>query len=82
MADHAQFDHRLESLVIERRTDYDADLAELTPDDRHWLAATLHAAPQRATHLHYERQHTGFAREITATRADVERLYRERVLKS
>lgn len=80
MAAHDHFDRRLESLVMERRTVFGDDLADLSDEDRRWLAETLHAAPQRAAKVGYERQHTGFCRIITATRADVERLYRERIL--
>lgn len=80
MAAHDHFDRRLESLVMERRTIFGDDLAELSDDDRHWLAISLHAEPHKAAKVHYERQHTGFCREIVATRADVERLYRERIL--
>ena len=80
MAAHDHFDRRLESLVMEQRTIFGKDLAELSEEDRHWLAVALHAEPQKAKQVHYERQHTGFCREIVATRADVERLYRERIL--
>lgn len=80
MAAHDHFDRRLESLVMERRTIFEDDLAEFSDDDRQWLATALHAEPQKAQKVHYERQHTGFCREIVATRADVERLYRERIL--
>ena len=80
LAAHDHYDRRIESLVMERRTVFADDLAELSPDDRRWLAEALHAAPHKATTVRYERQHTGFCREILATRADVERLYRERIL--
>jgi hypothetical protein len=80
MAAHDHYDRKLEILVMERRTSFDAELAELSDDDRRWLAEALHAEPHRASQVRYERQHTGFCREIAATRADVERLFRERVL--
>jgi hypothetical protein len=80
MAAHDHYDRRMESLVMERRTVFGDDLAELSPDDRRWLAEALHAAPHKAVKVCYERQHTGFCREIVATRTDVERLYRERIL--
>ena len=80
MAAHDRYDRRIDVLVMERRTAFADDLGMLADDDRRWLAAALHAAPARAARLRYERQHTGFCREITATRADVERLYRERRL--
>ena len=56
------------------------ELAELSAEDRRWLAEALHAEPHKAAKVGYERQHTGFCREIVATRGDVERLYRERIL--
>lgn len=80
MAAHDHFDRRLESLVIERRTVFGDDLAGLSEEDHHWLAEALHAEPHKAAKVRYERQHTGFCREIVATRADVERLYRERII--
>lgn len=80
MAGYNRYDRRLETLVMERRTLFDDDLAGLSDDDRRWLAETLHIEPHKAEHVRYERQHTGFCREIAATRADVERLYRERIL--
>ncbi len=80
MAAHERYDSRIESIVMERRTEFADDLGELTNYARRWLAAALHADPRHAARLRYERQHTGFLREITATRADVERLYRGRIL--
>ncbi|HEX6987534.1 MAG TPA: hypothetical protein VF170_19300 [Planctomycetaceae bacterium] len=80
MAAHDHYDRRLESLVMERRTVFGEDLAGLSEEDRRWLAEALHAEPHKAAKVRYERQHTGFCREIVATRADVERLYRERIL--
>lgn len=80
MAAHDHYDRKMEILVMERRTIFAADLAELSDEDRHWLAEALHAEPHKAAQVSYERQHTGFCRQIVATRKDVERLYRERVL--
>ncbi|MGC1272126.1 MAG: hypothetical protein WBC44_00360 [Planctomycetaceae bacterium] len=80
MAAYDHYDRRLETLVMEQRTLFGDELAELSDDDRRWLAATLHIEPHKAARVRYERQHTGFCREIIATRADVERLYRERIL--
>jgi hypothetical protein len=80
MAAHDHFDRRLESLVIERRTVFGDDLAELSEEDHRWLGEALHAEPHKAAKVRYERQHSGFCREIVATRADVERLYRERII--
>lgn len=80
MAAHDHYDRKLETLVMERRTRFAPDLVKLSDDDRRWLAEALHAEPHKAAEVRYERQHTGFLREIVATRSDVERLYRERVL--
>ena len=80
MGAYDHFDRRLETLVMEERTLFDEDLRALTDEDRDWLARALHAEPWRAAEVKYIRHHTGFCREIQATRADVERLYRERIL--
>jgi hypothetical protein len=80
MPAYDRFDRRLETLVMEQRTLFDDELNELSDDDRRWLAAAMHREPYRAACVRYERQHTGFCREIVATRGDVERLYRERIL--
>ncbi|QDT16968.1 hypothetical protein [Alienimonas californiensis] len=79
MASLKQYDPRLETLVMELRTRFDDECGALSPEDRRWLAERLHAAPQTAGSLEYVRTATGFARSITATRADVERLYRAEV---
>ena len=76
MASLKKYDPRLETLVMERRTRFDAECGDLSTADRRWLADRLHAAPETAGSLEYVRTATGFARTVTATRADVERLYR------
>jgi len=73
------YDPRIDSLVMETRTYWDPELANLPETDKVWLARALHDEPQKAAKIHYERSHTGFTREITVTVADVERLYQERV---
>ena len=79
MASLKTYDPRLESLVMELRTRFDAECGGLDGADRRWLAARLHARPAAAGSLEYVRTPTGFARTITATRGDVERLYRHEV---
>ena len=79
MSSLKKYDPRLESLVTERRTRFDEECGDLRPDDRRWLADVLHADPPGASRIEYVRTPTGFARTLTATRADVERLYRQRV---
>jgi hypothetical protein len=80
MAADDKYDARRETLVMETRTNWDSDpeLAGLSQTDKEWLARAVHEQPEKAARIAYERSHTGFCREITVTRADVERLYRER----
>jgi hypothetical protein len=91
MASYKTFDPRLESLVVETRTVFDPDVeAEIQVLDEHLdadadadvdthqrLSALIHSKPQLATRIFYERAHTGFTREITVTRSDIERLFSE-----
>ncbi len=91
MASYKKFDPRLESLVVETRTVFDSEVeAEILELDEHLdsaegsdvdthekLSALIHSQPQLASQIFYERAHTGFTREITVTRADVERLFTE-----
>ena len=79
MANLKKYDPRLESLVIETRTFWDPSIGEISDEDRHWLASSLHQHPELASNVKYERSHTGFTREITVTVADIERLYHERL---
>lgn len=74
----AKFDPRVEALVIETRTEWDPEVGELTPEDMAWLSAAVHAKPQAASNIAYERAHTGFTRIITVTVDDVQRIYQER----
>jgi hypothetical protein len=73
-----KYDPRREQLVMETRTLWAPDLSKLSEADKQWLAKAVHAAPDRAAKIAYERSHTGFIREITITLADVQRLYQER----
>jgi hypothetical protein len=79
MANLNKYDPRLESLVMETRTSWDPSVGDLKEEDRRWLASSLHQHPELASKILYERSHTGFAREITVTVADIERLYQERM---
>lgn len=78
MAAEEKYDPRRETLVIETRTNWDPELANLSEADKQWLSQAVQAQPEKAARIAYERGHTGFTREITVTVADVERLYRER----
>jgi len=73
-----KYDPRRETLVMETRTFWDPELSNLTPADKSWLAHAVHASPEQAIKINYERSHTGFVREITVTVADVERIYQEK----
>jgi len=91
MASYKKFDPRLESLVVETRTVFDPEVeseiqqldeqldsgASTDVDTHQRLSALIHSKPQLATQILYERAHTGFTREITVTRSDVERLFSE-----
>jgi hypothetical protein len=76
MAAEESYDARRETLVNETRTLWDPELARLSEADKQWLARAVHARPDQAAKIGYERSHTGFIRQITVTVADVERLYR------
>lgn len=73
------YDPRLETLVMETITHFDPEIAKLPEQDRARLSNELHASPQLASKIHYERMHTGFTREITVTLKDVERLYEAKI---
>ena len=91
MASYKKFDPRIELLVVETRTVFDpeveAEIQQLDSeldgqidgdvDTHQLLSALIHSKPELATQIFYERAHTGFTREITVTRADVERLFTE-----
>lgn len=81
MASENEFDPRRETLVMETRTLFAPELKTLSATDREWLAEAVHAEPELASKLVYERSHTGFIREITIGVADVSRLYQQRVSK-
>ena len=91
MASYKKFDPRIELLVVETRTVFDPEVeaeiqqldselevqADGDVDTHQLLSALIHSKPELATQIFYERAHTGFTREITVTRADVERLFTE-----
>ncbi|MCH8828542.1 MAG: hypothetical protein IID45_03090 [Planctomycetes bacterium] len=79
MANMKKYDPRLDALVMETRTEWDADIGDLDAADQRWLAEAVHQDPQSAAKIEYERSHTGFTRLITVTVADIERLYDQRV---
>lgn len=77
MADYNKFDRRVDSLVVETRTKFASDVVGLSAEDSKWVAAAIHAKPELASQISYERAHTGFCREITVTAADISRLYEQ-----
>lgn len=69
-----EFDKYREALVIETRTIWPDDLADLDEGAKARVAQRLHAAPEQAASLDYERLHSGFARVITVTAEDIARV--------
>lgn len=78
MAGLNKFDPRVETLVIETKTEWDPDVGDLTAEDQEWLSNAVHANPADASKILYERAHTGFTRIITVTVEDIQRIYQER----
>ena len=73
-----KFDARIDALVMETRTHWDSSVGNLSDEDRRWVARSIHDQPQLASHIAYERSHTGFTRTITVTLEDIQRLYLSR----
>ena len=70
-----KFDARIDDLVMETRTLWDASVGDLSAEDRRWVAAEIQKEPELATNIAYDRSHTGFTRTITVTLEDIQRLY-------
>jgi hypothetical protein len=68
------FDPYREALVVEQQTVWPEEFDDWSAADRQRVEALLHAAAEDASDLDYVRQHTGFARVITVTAADLERV--------
>lgn len=68
------FDPYREALVVEHHTHWPEAYEDWSDDDKSRVEPLLHATPQEAADLDYIRQHTGFARVITVTEADLERI--------
>jgi hypothetical protein len=68
------YDPYREALVVENHTLWPAEYEDWSDADKARVEALLHAAPQEAADLDYVRQHTGFARVITVTSADLDRV--------
>ena len=70
-----KYDARVDDLVMETRTLWDASVGDLSEEDRRWVASEIHKTPSLAANISYERSHTGFTRVITVTLEDIQRLY-------
>jgi hypothetical protein len=68
------FDPYREALVVEQHTSWPAEYEDWSAADKLRVEDLLHAAPAEAAELDYVRQHTGFARVITVTQADLDRV--------
>lgn len=68
------FDAYREALVVENHTIWPGDYEDWSDADKARVERLLHASPQEAADLDYVRQHTGFARVITVTAADLDRV--------
>ena len=69
-----EFDRYREALVIENVTVWPEDAGDIDDASQARIAQRLHAEPEKAADLKYERLHTGFARVITVTPEDVARI--------
>jgi hypothetical protein len=68
------FDPYREALVVENHTVWPDAYEDWSEADKARVETLLHAAPQEAAELDYVRQHTGFARVINVTPADLDRV--------
>jgi hypothetical protein len=68
------YDPYREALIVETLTIWPDELSNLEPAERKRIEEQLHAQPQEAPGLAYVRLHAGFARHITVTAEDIERL--------
>lgn len=68
------FDPYREALVVENHTVWPEAYEDWSEADKARVESLLHASPRDAAELDYVRQHTGFARVITVTAGDVERV--------
>ena len=68
------FDPYREALVVENHTVWPDDYEDWSAADKARAETLLHNSPREAAELDYVRQHTGFARVIPVTPADLERV--------
>ena len=69
-----QFDPYRDALVVEKHTVWPDEYEDWSENDRSRIENLLHAAPEEVLDLDYVRQHSGFARIITVTPDDLERV--------
>ncbi len=68
------FDPYREALVMEHHTNWPEAFEDWSATEKARVEQLLHASPAEASDLDYLRQHTGFARVITVTPEDIERV--------
>jgi len=68
------FDPYREALVVEQHTVWPDEYEDWSGADKQRAEALLHTRPEDVADLQYLRQHTGFARVITVTAADLDRI--------
>lgn len=68
-----KFDPYRESLIVEEKTIWPDELADVPDETRIKIAQRLHADAATCSNLEYIRLHTGFCRQITVTPDDVAR---------
>jgi hypothetical protein len=72
MAD--KFDAYREALVMELATVWTAEYDAWDASEKARVEKLLHESPAEAADLEYVRQHSGFARQITVTPEDIQRV--------
>jgi len=68
------FDAYRDALVVETKTIWPDELADIGPQERCRVEHRMHAEPQSACELAYVRLHAGFCRQITVTAEDLQRV--------
>ena len=63
-----------DALVVEKHTVWPDEYEDWSESDRSRVENLLHASPEEVLDLDYVRQHSGFARIITVTPDDLERV--------
>ena len=67
------FDAYRDALVVETKTIWPEEFADVGPEERRRVEERLHADPPNARELAYVRLHAGFCRQITVTAEDLQR---------